>query len=62
MTACFHCGGEVEIRNPKGFCDHLYYPENCQVCLARLRKLVRGREKNHGGRTYEVRRKYQVDY
>jgi hypothetical protein len=29
---CNHCGGDIAIRNPKGFCDHLYYPENCKVC------------------------------
>lgn len=29
---CNHCGGKVAIRNPSGGCDHLYYPENCQVC------------------------------
>ena len=29
---CKHCGGDVEIRNPKGYCDHLYYPEACPVC------------------------------
>lgn len=27
-----HCGGEIKIRNPKGYCDHLYYPENCSTC------------------------------
>jgi len=31
---CAHCGGDIRIRNPKGFCDHLYYPENCPVCEA----------------------------
>lgn len=29
---CNHCGGSIEIRNPTGECDHLYYPENCDVC------------------------------
>lgn len=29
---CLHCGGEIAIRNPTGLCDHLYYPENCDVC------------------------------
>ena len=29
---CKHCGGDIGIRNPKGYCDHLYYPENCKVC------------------------------
>lgn len=30
---CKHCGGDLEIRNPKGNCDHLKYPEYCPVCL-----------------------------
>lgn len=30
---CKHCGGEIAIRNPKGNCDHLYYPESCEVCF-----------------------------
>ncbi len=25
---CPNCGGSIEIRNPTGKCDHLYYPEN----------------------------------
>ena len=29
---CPHCKGSIAIRNPKGFCDHLQYPENCKVC------------------------------
>ena len=35
---CEHCGGLIRIRNPKGFCDHLYYPEFCDVCEKRERK------------------------
>lgn len=29
---CKHCKGFISIRNPKGYCDHLYYPENCEHC------------------------------
>jgi hypothetical protein len=29
---CPHCRGDIRLRNPKGFCDHLYYPENCEKC------------------------------
>ena len=25
---CKYCGGNIDIRNPTGKCDHLYYPEN----------------------------------
>lgn len=32
---CAHCGFEIGIRNPSGFCDHLYYPENCNTCSGR---------------------------
>jgi hypothetical protein len=31
---CLHCKGKIAVRNPKGFCDHLYYPDNCKVCKA----------------------------
>lgn len=30
---CDHCKMPIAIRNPSGFCDHLHYPENCDVCL-----------------------------
>jgi len=30
MNKCKYCGGDIEIRNPTGHCDHLYYPENCE--------------------------------
>lgn len=33
MKKCRHCSGDIEIRNPKGFCDHLHYPDNCKVCM-----------------------------
>ena len=29
---CKHCHLPIEIRNPSGYCDHLYYPEYCKVC------------------------------
>ena len=32
VRLCDHCGKDVEIRNPSGYCDHLYYPERCEVC------------------------------
>lgn len=33
MTICKHCGEDTAIRNPSGYCDHLYYPDNCTTCL-----------------------------
>ncbi len=27
MTKCKHCGGDIAIRNPRGDCDHLYWPD-----------------------------------
>lgn len=36
MSICVHCKGDTAIRNPSGFCDHLYYPENCQICKLRI--------------------------
>lgn len=32
MRICAHCKKDTAIRNPSGFCDHLYYPECCEVC------------------------------
>ena len=32
MTKCNHCGMDIEIRNPSGYCDHLHYPESCKIC------------------------------
>ena len=29
---CIHCGLPVRIRNPSGYCDHLYYPDRCEYC------------------------------
>ena len=30
---CNHCKMDTAIRNPSGFCDHLYYPDNdCVGC------------------------------
>ena len=29
---CPHCKKPIYLRNPSGFCDHLYYPEKCEVC------------------------------
>lgn|SRR3990167_4478396 len=41
QKSCDHCGMDIAMRNPSGFCDHLYYPENCGVC-----------HKKHGKPTY----------
>lgn len=38
MGKCPHCGGDIEIRNPTGTCDHLYYPDNCDVCSGESKK------------------------
>jgi len=27
VQTCKHCGGNIEIRNPCGDCDHLYWPD-----------------------------------
>ena len=29
---CDHCGMDLVARNPSGYCDHLYYPDCCEVC------------------------------
>jgi hypothetical protein len=33
-SICKHCGGQLAIANPKGFCNHIYYPDYCEVCAA----------------------------
>lgn len=33
-SECPHCGNDKNIRNPTGWCDHLYYPEYCKTCKA----------------------------
>ena len=38
---CPHCKGDLRVRNPKGFCDHLKYPEYCDTC-----KLIREFQKD----------------
>ena len=35
---CKHCKMTIDIRNPSGFCDHLYYPEYCKVCSKKSEK------------------------
>lgn len=37
VKLCGHCGMDIAIRNPSGFCDHLYYPDCCKICEARLK-------------------------
>jgi ssDNA-binding Zn-finger/Zn-ribbon topoisomerase 1 len=39
IGTCPLCGGEIAIRNPKGNCDRLYYPENCPVCFDRVNRI-----------------------
>ncbi len=31
-SLCLRCGGSTVIRNPSGYCDHLDYPQQCDVC------------------------------
>jgi len=35
---CPHCFLDKAIRNPSGYCDHLYYPDSCEVCQTIRRK------------------------
>lgn len=32
MAKCDHCGYDTAIRNPSGYCDHLQYPDYCEIC------------------------------
>ena len=29
---CPHCKMDKDLANPSGFCNHLHYPEACEVC------------------------------
>jgi len=31
---CSHCKMSKRLRNPSGYCDHLYFPENCEICAS----------------------------
>lgn len=33
FLACEHCGGDIDIANPTGFCNHVYFPENVNTAL-----------------------------
>jgi len=48
MKKCKYCGGDIEIRNPTGKCDHLYYPENCEGYKNELFDLFVKRARNTG--------------
>jgi len=37
IKKCEHCGGNLAIANPSGYCNHVYYPENCKICEKRER-------------------------
>jgi len=37
---CEHCGFDTATRNPSGYCDHLYYPDCCDICKERLKKAI----------------------
>lgn len=32
---CNHCHTPIAIRNQSGFCDHLRYPESCEICFGK---------------------------
>ena len=32
LPICTHCRRPIALRNPTGFCDHLYYPDSCPIC------------------------------
>lgn len=38
---CTHCHCNKDIRNPSGYCDHLYYPESCEVCSGKMKKTIK---------------------
>lgn len=63
MKVCPHCKGDIEIRNPTGFCDHLYYPDMCEICRGEPEKawvvyMVRCRDRSlYTGITLDISRR-----
>lgn len=47
LAKCEHCNGDLEIRNPKGFCDHLEYPDYCNFCIDKASKKSVPPESDH---------------
>ena len=39
MKLCEYCNEDIEIRNPTGKCDHLYYPDNVNKSFGREKVL-----------------------
>lgn len=37
INICEHCNGDINIANPTGTCNHVYYPDYCEVCKKRER-------------------------
>ena len=42
---CPHCDQSIMIRNPTGYCNHLFYPDECKVCKEELWNGSRKEEK-----------------
>jgi len=40
QNLCPHCGGDIAIRMPvpDSGCDHLYYPNRCEICKSNAQK------------------------
>jgi hypothetical protein len=36
QNVCLHCGELVSTRNPSGYCDHLQYPDYCDICSSKM--------------------------
>ena len=38
LETCPHCDQSINVRNPTGYCDHLYYPNYCETCKEMYKK------------------------
>lgn len=48
LKACPHCDQNIQVRNPTGYCDHLYYPNECTTCKEIYSEVINERRKtNH---------------
>jgi hypothetical protein len=51
---CEHCGMDLALRNPSGKCDHLYYPEACEICDMREQARRGVQTITYQGKRYEI--------
>jgi hypothetical protein len=54
MDKCPHCKMDIAKRNPSGFCDHLYYPDNCEECSSKVERKMTKRFEDYKNKKFKV--------